>query len=125
MYGITASDINDSRHEPHGANSLLTLADVRDWQQTRPDAAEWVTRHYWQSRLGEMSATFRHRHGVKLWAGTVADGLWPGCCPETLAGASTSFADAAPRPTAARRPEAAGTAARPRQSRQAGARPAR
>lgn len=88
VYGMTASDINDNRHEPHGANSLLTLADVRDWQQTRPDAAEWVTRHYWQSRLGEVSATFRYRHGVKLWAATTADGLWSGCCSETLAEAN-------------------------------------
>ncbi len=79
VYGITASDLNDSRHEPHGANSLLTLADVRDWERTRPDAAEWVTRHYWQGRLGEVSATWRYRHGIKMWAASTADGL----CPET------------------------------------------
>jgi hypothetical protein len=83
VYGITASDINDSRHEPHGANSLLTMDDVRDWEHTRPDAAEWVTRHYWQSRLGEVWGAWRHRHGLKMWAATVADGVSPGCCPET------------------------------------------
>lgn len=81
VYGITASDLNDCRHEPHGASSLLTLDDVRDWQETRPDAAEWVTRHYWQGRLGEVSATWRYRHGVKMWAASVGGGL----CPETAA----------------------------------------
>jgi hypothetical protein len=84
VYGITASDLNDSRHEPHGANSLLTLDDVRDWEQTRPDAAEWVTRHYWQGRLGEVSGIWRYRHGVKMWAARVADGVSPGCCPEAV-----------------------------------------
>jgi hypothetical protein len=84
VYGITASDINDSRHEPHGANSLLTVEDLRDWEQTRLDAAEWVTRHYWQGRLGEAWGVYRYRHGIKMWAATTADGLWPGCCPEAV-----------------------------------------
>lgn len=84
VYGITASDINDCRHEPHGANSLLTFDDVRDWERTRPDAAEWVTRHYWQGRLGEAWGAYRYRHGIKMWAASVADGVSPGCCPETL-----------------------------------------
>jgi hypothetical protein len=84
VYGITASDINDSRHEPHGANSLLTFDDVRDWERTRPDAAEWVTRHYWQGRVGDVWGAWRYRHGVKMWAATVADGVSPGCCPETV-----------------------------------------
>lgn len=88
VYGITASDINDSRHEPHGASSLLTLNDVRDWEHTRPDAAEWVVRHYWQGRLGDVWATYKHRHGIKMWAASVVDGVWPGCCPETVAEAN-------------------------------------
>ncbi|MCU0706147.1 MAG: hypothetical protein MUF18_19460 [Fimbriiglobus sp.] len=79
VYGITASDLNDSRHEPHGANSLLTLADLADWQRTRPEAAEWVTRHFWQARLSEVWAAYRYRHGVKLWAAS----LCPQCCPVT------------------------------------------
>lgn len=85
VYGITASDINDSRHEPHGAASLLTVDDVSDWQQTRPDAAEWVTRHYWQGRAGEVWAAYRHRHGIKMWAAELADRMCPGCCPEAAA----------------------------------------
>lgn len=84
VYGLTASDLNDSRHEPHGANSLLTLADVRDWEHTRPDAAEWVRRHYWQARLGDVWAAWRYRHGIKMWAAMAADGVSPGCCPETV-----------------------------------------
>jgi hypothetical protein len=85
VYGITASDINDSRHEPHGAHSLMTWADVRDWRQTRPDAAEWVTRHYAWGRLEDVWAAYRFRHGVRMWAATTANRCFPGCCPETTA----------------------------------------
>lgn len=81
VYGITASDLNDSRHEPHGANSLLTLGDVADWRQTRPDAAEWVTRHYWQGRLAEVWAAYHYRHGIRMWAATTT-GLSPAATAE-------------------------------------------
>lgn len=82
VYGITASDLNDSRHEPHGANSLLTADDVADWRRTRPDAAEWVTRHYWLGRAGDVWGAYQYRHGIKMWGATAADRAWPGCCPE-------------------------------------------
>jgi len=78
LYGITASDINDSRHEPHGVHSLLTFRDLLDWQQTRPEAAEWVTRHYVRDRLTNCSALVQHRHAVKLWLAHLA----PALCPE-------------------------------------------
>jgi hypothetical protein len=85
VYGITASDINDSRHEPHGPHSLLTWADVQDWRRTRPDAAEWVTRHYLRGKAEGVWATYRYRHGIRMWAATVTDRVVSGCCPETTA----------------------------------------
>jgi hypothetical protein len=88
VYGITASDLNDSRHEPHGPHSLMTWADVRDWRATRPDAAEWVTRHYLRGKAEDVWAAYRYRHGIRMWAATAADRVVPGCCPETLAEAN-------------------------------------
>ena len=88
VYGMTASDINDSRHEPHGPHSLMTWDDVSDWRRTRPDAAEWVTRHYLRDKAGDLWAAYRYRHGLRMWAARRADALVPGCCPETLAEAN-------------------------------------
>lgn len=84
VYGITASDINDSRHEPHGVRAL-TWADVQDWRRTRPDAAEWVTRHYLKDRAGGVWAAYQYRHGIRMWAAKQADAIIPGCCPEATA----------------------------------------
>jgi hypothetical protein len=68
VYGITASDINDSRHEPHGPHSLMSVQDVLDWRRTRPDAAEWVTRHYLKGQLAQASGVYQYRHGIRMWA---------------------------------------------------------
>jgi hypothetical protein len=84
VYGMTASDINDSRHEPHGPHSLMTWDDVCDWRQTRPDAAEWVTRHYLKEKAGDVWAAYRFRHGIRMWAAERADSIAPGYCPDTL-----------------------------------------
>ncbi len=84
VYGITASDLNDNRHEPHGASSLLSWSDVRDWRATRPDAAEWVTRHYAQGRVGEVWGAYQYRHGLRMWAAVRAERIRPGCAPESL-----------------------------------------
>jgi hypothetical protein len=84
VYGITASDINDSRHEPHGPYSLMTWGDLVRWVRLRPEAGEWVTRHFLLSRLGQASNLFRYRHGIRMWAVTQADRVQPGCCPEAI-----------------------------------------
>lgn len=81
VYGLTVSDINDSRHEPHGPHSLMTWADLADWQQTRPDAVEWVTRQFLIGRANRLWAVYRYQHGIRMWAATQADRLAPGCCP--------------------------------------------
>ncbi|HJZ53550.1 MAG TPA: hypothetical protein VKE74_01245 [Gemmataceae bacterium] len=82
VYGITASDINDSRNEPHGPYSLMSWGDLAAWVRLRPDSAEWVIRHFLQARLGQASNLFRYRHGIRMWLASEADGLIPGCCPE-------------------------------------------
>ncbi len=82
VYGITASDINDARQEPHGTYSLMTVADWAEWVRTKPETTEWVTRHYFQGRLAHCWATFRYRHGIRMWAAAMADEWFPGCCPE-------------------------------------------
>ena len=70
VYGMTATDINDARGEPHGPASLMSWADVREWRRLRPDNAEWVTRHYLLAKLRESSSVFHHRHGIRMWATT-------------------------------------------------------
>lgn len=68
VYGITASDLNDSRHEPHGPASLMTLGDTVEWATTRPDSREWVVRQYALARLSRAWSLWRYRHGIRMWA---------------------------------------------------------
>lgn len=82
VYGITASDVNDARQEHHGPYSLMTAGDWAEWVRTKPETAEWVTRHFVQGRLSRCWAAFRYRHGIRMWAAATADDHFPGCCPE-------------------------------------------
>lgn len=84
VYGITASDMNDRRNEPHGVHSLLSIRDMLDLTRTRPDAAEWATRHYVQARIGDCWSTFRYRHGIRMAAARLTEEYLPGACPEAL-----------------------------------------
>lgn len=88
VYGITASDLNDSRHEPHGPYSLMTWGDLGRWVRLRPESAEWVVRHFVQARVGQASNLFRYRHGVRMWATTEAERQLPGSSPEAMREAS-------------------------------------
>ena len=81
IYGATASDINDSRNEPHGAYSLITRQDWIETAELRPEAAEWTTRHYLQGRSAKSWGAFRYRHGIRMWAAANAERTFPGCCP--------------------------------------------
>lgn len=81
VYGVSVSDMNDSRNEPHGPHSLMTWGDLAECVRTRPDVAEWETRHFLQARLGRCWAAFRYRHGIRMWAAATADEAFPGCCP--------------------------------------------
>lgn len=95
VYGVSVSDMNDSRNEPHGPHSLLTWGDLGDVVRTRPDAGEWATRHFVQGRLGRGWAAFRYRHGVRMWAAATADEVFPGCCPVSAAEARANLAHSA------------------------------
>jgi hypothetical protein len=96
VYGMTASDINDARGEPHGPASLMTWGDLGRWVRLRPDNAEWVTRHFALARLRRASNLAHHRHGVRMWAATEAERMSPGSCPETFreAAKQRDYADA-------------------------------
>src|SRR5206468_3127966 len=84
VYGITASDLNDSRHEPHGPYSLMTWGDLGRWVRLRPESGEWVVRHFAEARLGKASSLFRYRHGIRMWVATQAGHAFPGSCLDSL-----------------------------------------
>lgn len=95
VYGITASDINDSRGEPHGARSLMSAADVAEVIKIRPDAGGWTARHYCWGRLGTASNIYRYRHGARMWLAFRTTELWPGSCPEAASEADELHTHAA------------------------------
>ncbi len=78
VYGVTATDLNDARNEPHGPFSVWTWADYCDSLATRPDSREWATRRFLEGRVRRGWALFRYRHGIKMAAAHAADGLIPG-----------------------------------------------
>jgi len=39
-------------------------------------------------------SAYRYRHGIRMWAATVADRVAPGCCPETVAEANRQLQSA-------------------------------
>jgi hypothetical protein len=85
IYGITASDLNDSRDEPEGPRHLMTGADVASWASRRPGALEWCARQYAWERLGRLWKLCYYRNGIRLWAADRAGCLWPGAFAEAAA----------------------------------------
>lgn len=82
VYGITASDLNDSRGEPEGPRQLMDAEDLALWVHLRPDAAEWGVRQYLRGRLNHLWGLYRYRNGLRLWAAEQAERLCPGLCSE-------------------------------------------
>jgi hypothetical protein len=82
VYGITASDVNDGRDEPHGPRSLMEAGDVAEWVRRRPKAAEWCVRQYTFGKLGRCSSLYHYRNAVRLWAADRVERAWPGSFPE-------------------------------------------
>jgi hypothetical protein len=80
VYGITASDLNDSRHEPHGPASLMTFGDTFDWAASRPDSREWVVRQYVSAKVSRVSSLWRYRHGIRMAAADRFEEWFPGAC---------------------------------------------
>jgi hypothetical protein len=81
VYGITASDLNDSRNEPHGTHTLLSGSDLVELIRTRPDAGEWATRHYVQGKCSNASSIYRYRHGIRMWTAIQANAVFRNSCP--------------------------------------------
>lgn len=92
IYGVSATDWNDARNEPHGPYSLMTVGDVVRCHSIRPDAAGWVTKHFLEGRLARATALFRYRNGIRLWAAEQVDAVWPGSCPESTRDARSTAA---------------------------------
>ena len=90
IYGITASDLNDSRLEPHGAR-IVHFGDLCVWARERPSTAEWIGRHYLEEHLAEVWKLWRHRNGIRLWTADRAERCWPGLCPAAAAEARSGL----------------------------------
>jgi hypothetical protein len=85
VYGITASDLNDGRDEPHGPRSLMDAADVLRWARCRPRAADWCVRQFIEGQLSHLWQLYYYRNGIRLWAADQVERLRPGLCPEAAA----------------------------------------
>jgi hypothetical protein len=78
LYGITATDINDSRDEPQGAKSLMNLGDVVGMTWHRPRRADWFARQFIVEHFGRCWQLWYHRNAIRLWAADQFDHWWPG-----------------------------------------------
>jgi hypothetical protein len=95
VYGITASDLNDARHEPQGPRELMDVADVAAWVGEHPDSGEWCLRHFLAGRLDGLWQLYHHRNGIRLWAADRVGRLWPGAFPEAVADARAGYTHSA------------------------------
>jgi hypothetical protein len=82
VYGITASDVNDGRDEPHGPRSLMEAGDVVEWLRRRPDAAAFCLRQYTYGKCSRSWNLYQYRNAVRLWAADRVERVWPGTFPE-------------------------------------------
>jgi hypothetical protein len=78
VYGITASDINDDRHEPHGPRNLMGLGDMVQFSRCRPDLALWCFRHALDERVQGVWKLYYYRNGIRAWAEEQARNLREG-----------------------------------------------
>jgi hypothetical protein len=85
IYGITASDLNDGRMEPHGPASLMDIGDLIRLARIRPKEGFWCLRHFGRARASRAWNLLNYRHGIQLWAADRLETLWPGLCPELVA----------------------------------------
>jgi hypothetical protein len=92
VYGITASDLNDGRDEPHGPWTLMTFSDIVDWVHWRPETAEWCIRQYGKSRLARLWQLFYYRNAIRSWACDQLERARPGLCRETAGTVQESLA---------------------------------
>lgn len=95
VYGITASDLNDHRQEPHGVYSLVDPLDLARWVQTKPASAGWAVKHYARARTSNLWQLYRYRNAIRLWAAHHTESVWPGSFPVAAADADRHLAYAA------------------------------
>ncbi len=103
LYGITASDLNENRNEPHGPATLMTLADVATWWRLRPEYAWWCTRHWLYGTASRSWKLCEYQRGMHLWLASRFPGFAPDAAAEAARGLRKSAAIAAhdgysPRP---------------------------
>jgi len=85
VYGITATDLNDSRDERNDVYTLMDVADVVEWAQRRPDQGLWCVRHFLSEHLARVWSPYYYRNAIRLWVGDMAESWRQGTCPETAA----------------------------------------
>jgi hypothetical protein len=83
VYGITASDLNDDRREPHGPRTLMSAGDLGVWVHQRPQAGTWAVRQFIEGRLESVWQLYRYRNGIRLWAADQVEKHWPGLFPQS------------------------------------------
>lgn len=66
IYGVAPSDWNDSRNEPHGPGTLYSWADLQEACAVRPELTSWYRKHYGRTHLANLSAIWKHRHGLRM-----------------------------------------------------------
>jgi hypothetical protein len=82
VYGITASDLNDTRNEPHGPRSIMDVADLTEWVRLRPEAAQYGIHHFALGRAAHGWQLFRYRNAIRLWAANAVENAWPDSFPD-------------------------------------------
>jgi hypothetical protein len=85
VYGITATDLNDRRREPHGPCSLMEAPDLAAKVDGRCATTAWCARKLACDRLARLWNLYYYRRGIRLCAADWADLLCPGVCPEAAA----------------------------------------
>lgn len=90
VYGITASDLNDARHEPEGARQLMDVGDLLASTDVR--AASRSARHYARAAVGRLWNLHRYRNGIRLATADAVESMWPGPFAEAAAEARAGLA---------------------------------
>lgn len=92
VYGITASDLNDARHEPEGARSLMGGDDLLAAFHSEPAVGLRCARHSIRAVVGRVWNLYRYRNGIRLWTADRVESLWPGLFPEAVVEARQGLA---------------------------------
>ena len=81
VYGISATDLNDSRDERNGVWTLMDLADVAEWIQQRPEQGWWCARHFVNEQVARLWNLYYYRNAIRLWLADYVECCCPGTCP--------------------------------------------